>query len=284
MTPIRFPQPSVFTSMSVEEDLTLRHNPSPSLKEVLIKTKDHFGFSVGFLPNRSTYAAIFLCSVGVLMLEILLTRIFSFTIWYHLAYLTISTVLLSFGAAGSLLAAFPRLLKRPARLSAMSAAGAGVTILIAIFYLAPRPIDPATLFENPVPFFLGLLKYYVILTIPFLLADISIAAPLTAYPKRVNLLYASDLAGAALGCGLAVAALTWIDGVAALCAAAAILVAAPSNMLRQRRDVRACTRSRQVHVQPETLPIRLPLIPNAPSDSNTQGHAENGTGFRRISF
>ena len=47
----------------------------------------------------SVYAGILCCSVGVLMQEILLTRIFSFTIWYHLAYLTISTALLGFGAA-----------------------------------------------------------------------------------------------------------------------------------------------------------------------------------------
>ena len=39
------------------------------------------------------YGGIFLCSLAVLMQEILLTRIFSFTIWYHLAYLTISTAL-----------------------------------------------------------------------------------------------------------------------------------------------------------------------------------------------
>ena len=43
------------------------------------------------------YTGILLASVGVLMQEILLTRIFSFTIWYHLAYLTISTALLGFG-------------------------------------------------------------------------------------------------------------------------------------------------------------------------------------------
>ena len=52
-----------------------------------------------------TYAGIGVCSVGVLMMEILLTRIFSFTVWYHLAYVTISTALLGFGAAGSILSA-----------------------------------------------------------------------------------------------------------------------------------------------------------------------------------
>ncbi len=37
------------------------------------------------LPGPSVYVGILLCSVGVLMQEILLTRIFSLTIWYHFA-------------------------------------------------------------------------------------------------------------------------------------------------------------------------------------------------------
>ncbi|NIV75572.1 MAG: hypothetical protein GWN37_12230, partial [Gammaproteobacteria bacterium] len=71
-------------------------------------------------PPPSVYGGILICSIGVLMQEILLTRIFSFTIWYHLAYLTISTALLGFGAAGSILAAFPGLRERhPHRLAAV---------------------------------------------------------------------------------------------------------------------------------------------------------------------
>ena len=51
----------------------------------------------------SVFLGIGLASLGVLMAEVLLTRIFSFSIWYHLAYLTLSTALLGFGAAGQLL-------------------------------------------------------------------------------------------------------------------------------------------------------------------------------------
>ncbi len=77
----------------------------------------------------SVYGAIFLCSLAVLMQEILLTRIFSFTIWYHLAYLTISTVLLGFGAAGSILTRFPRLWQSdPRRVAGGCAAAAGIAL------------------------------------------------------------------------------------------------------------------------------------------------------------
>ena len=63
-------------------------------------------------PRTATYIGLFLVALSTLMYEILLTRIFSVTIWYHFAYLTISTALLGFGAAGSLLVAKPSLLDR----------------------------------------------------------------------------------------------------------------------------------------------------------------------------
>jgi hypothetical protein len=185
----------------------------------------------------SAYAGIFVCTAGVLMAEVLLTRIFSFTIWYHLAYLTISTALLSFGAAGSLLAAFPDLLKNPPRLAGLAAVAAGITLILALVYLGRNPIDPVNMFAAPMPFFFGLMKYYVIICLPFLLSGIAIAVPLAAYPTAVNRLYAVDLTGAATGCGVAVAALTWIDGNATPVLAAITLVASGAlymNDLRMR--------------------------------------------------
>jgi hypothetical protein len=178
-------------------------------------------------PGRPIYAAILLCSVGVLMQEILLTRIFSFTIWYHLAYLTISTALLGFGAAGSLLAAFPRLYEqRPERTAAAASAGAAIALLAGAFILAERPISPDAILTDPPRFFLALLGYYVAVTLPFLLAGIAVATPLSAWARHASPLYAADLLGAGLGCVAAVAALSFLDGEAAIVACAAILLAA----------------------------------------------------------
>jgi spermidine synthase len=173
------------------------------------------------------YAGILLCSLGVLMQEILLTRIFSFTIWYHLAYLTISTALTGFGAAGSLIAAFPALLRRgPGRVAALGAAGAGITLLGGMAILAPRPISPHLLLAAPGRFFAGLLGYYVVVTVPFLLAGLAVVAPLAAHPRAVNRLYAADLLGAGLGCAAAVVGLSHLDGPGAVTVCAAVLVAA----------------------------------------------------------
>jgi hypothetical protein len=188
----------------------------------------------------SVYAGILLCSVGVLMQEILLTRIFSFTIWYHLAYLTVSTALLGFGAAGSVLAMAPRLYRmQPRRFAARCAAGAGAALLGAMWVLGPRPISPDELIAHPGTFFLGLLGYYAVITVPFFLAGLAVATPLAAYPRHASRLYAADLFGAALGCVAAVAALTWIDGPAAVVVCGAVLLAAGALYAPSPRLARA---------------------------------------------
>jgi len=76
-------------------------------------------------------------------LEIALTRLFSFTIWHHFAYVTISVALLGFGAAGSILAAFPRLLAgQPARFLAASATCAAFSVVASLIVLSKLPLDP----------------------------------------------------------------------------------------------------------------------------------------------
>jgi hypothetical protein len=180
-------------------------------------------------PAPRVYAGIFVCSLAILMVEILLTRIFSFTIWYHLAYLTISTALLGFGAAGSLLSAFPSLLERNAQqLAGRCAAGAALALLLALGILGRLPLDPQDMYTQPGIFFLALSGYYVVIAVPFVLAGMAVSIPLAKYPAQVNRLYAADLFGAGLGCLAAVAGLTWLDGAGAVfvCAALFFLAAA----------------------------------------------------------
>ena len=177
----------------------------------------------------SVYAGMFLASSGVLMLEILLTRVFSFTVWYHLAYLTISTALLGFAAGGVVLSLYPGLAEagtRARRTSAFGAAGAGVLLLVGMAVLGSRPISPDRLFNEPAGFFGELLGYYAVVSIPFFFGGLAVAAPLAAYPSQANRLYATDLLGAGIGCALAVAGLTWLDAPQALWLCGAALVAA----------------------------------------------------------
>jgi spermidine synthase len=154
-------------------------------------------------------AGIFLTSLGVLLLEVALTRIFSFTIWYHFAYLTISVALLGFGAAGSILAAYPGLLDDPAKLLRRSCLLAGVGVIIALVVVSAVPLDPLSVLRDRAQL-LNLIIYYVVVTIPFLASGFAIAGTLTIAPERVARLYFYDLVGAGLACFLVVPLIWWL--------------------------------------------------------------------------
>jgi hypothetical protein len=217
--------------------------------------------------------------VGVLMQEVLLTRIFSLTIWYHLAYLTISTALLGFAAAGSLLASRPQLLERGAeRLASFASAGAGLALLASMWVLAPHPLEPDRLLSAPGSLFVGLLGYYALVALPFFMAGIAVATPLAAYPARANRLYAADLLGAGIGCGLAVAALTWTDGEASIviCAALFLAAAALYSPVRRHTLVFGVTAAALLAVAPaahgvfEFLPSKSKALGQALRNPNTE--------------
>ena len=79
------------------------------------------------------YLGIFLTSATVLLMEIALSRIFSFTIWYHFTYVTISLAMLGFGASGAVLASSEKLaglgMKLAQRSALIGAASVPVTLL-----------------------------------------------------------------------------------------------------------------------------------------------------------
>jgi len=159
-------------------------------------------------PLGRDAAAIFLLSLGVLMVEVSLTRIFSYSISYHFAYLTISTALLGFGAAGSLLVAFPAMFGGGQRRVAVSAILAALATVATLAFSSVVRFDPNQLRAHPSSF-LGLLGYSCMVTLPFLFAGLAIVTLLARHARRIGTIYAWDLLGAALGCALAVP-LIWV--------------------------------------------------------------------------
>ncbi len=125
-----------------------------------------------------------------------------------------------------MLAAWPWLLARPRRFAALCCAGAAVSLIAGLAIVGPNPISPDALIERPGRFFVGLLLYYGAVTLPFLLAGLAVATPLSVWPTRANRLYAADLAGAGLGCLAAVGALSWLDAAPALATNAALFAGA----------------------------------------------------------
>ena len=168
-------------------------------------------------------AGIFLVSLGMLTVEISLTRIFSYAISYHFAYLTIATALLGFGAAGVLLTAYPRLWGGEQPRLVGAACGAAVSTVAVLGVSSVLRFNPVAL-GGDVTALSILLVYYLVVTVPFLMGGLVVATILSARPSAVSRLYAWDLLGAALGCGLAVP-LIWAVGTPAAVVLGAVVLA-----------------------------------------------------------
>ena len=123
--------------------------------------------SVSRPRSGAIYPGVFLTSASILMLQVALTRVFSFTLWYHFAYVVISLALLGYGASGALLSAFPGILRGnlPRTLFGCSLAAA-VAIPAGLAVFAHTPFYPLELFAQPAQW--GYLAaYYAAAGIPF---------------------------------------------------------------------------------------------------------------------
>src|SRR5471032_2871124 len=88
--------------------------------------------SVELKAGRGTYAGLFFVALATLMYEILLTRIFSVTMWYHFAFVAISIALFGMTLGAVLAYLFPgrfSLSDKPGRLGVWAFLF-GITIVI----------------------------------------------------------------------------------------------------------------------------------------------------------
>lgn len=153
---------------------------------------------------RRVFGAVFLLSAAVLILQIALNRIFSFTIWYHFAYISISLALLGFGASGSMLTAFPRLgAAAPERLIGLYGALCSAGTLLMLVVVGTVPLNPFEMLRQGSE----LAKFAVqfsFVSMPFFFAGLAIIIALRAVGPGVHRLYFWDLVGAGIGCALSI--------------------------------------------------------------------------------
>ena len=184
---------------------------------------------------RPLHLGVLMTSMAVLSLEIALTRIFSVSLWYHLAFMVISTALLGFGASGAYLTirrgrppegGWPPIggrLEQPlgtrlTRLAGLTAAG----VVVSFALISRLPLDPlAPVMPNltagertwqMVLLVLALLAEYVLVVVPFFLAGLTLGSAFSALARRINTLYFADLIGGGLGCLVVVGALSILPG------------------------------------------------------------------------
>lgn len=193
--------------------------------------------------------AIGLIGASTLLLEILLTRIFSVTMWYHFAFVAISLALFGVAASGVSVSLAPRFFRRERALTQMGLAAlfAGVTISVSFVLDLAIPFVPFDIpGESPgagirlLPYLLFFSKFTV-LSLPFLGMGLVIALSFTHFPRQVHRVYFADLAGGGLGCLAVVPLLNSVSGPSAVIFVSALAFLAAGLFLRHAESRRLST-------------------------------------------
>src|SRR3990170_8157987 len=135
--------------------------------------------------KRQTYVGLFLVSLATLMYEILLTRIFSVTMWYHYAFAAISIAMFGMTVGANLVYLFPayfRLEKSKYHLALYSFGFSLAMVLSFLSYLCIPFIEPK---ENTVVDYFSVVLSYFVASIPFIFGGICICLALTRFPPQV---------------------------------------------------------------------------------------------------
>lgn len=177
--------------------------------------------------GRATYAGLFVITMATLMYELLLTRIFSVTMWYHFAFVAVSVAMFGMTAGALAVYLMPGYF-RPERAKRQMAGSALLFSATAVTSFLSHLCIPFVTVKSIVGVF-SIVLTYTVLCVPFVFSGVCVCLALTRFAGQVSRLYAADLVGAAAGCILLFVALNVTDGptavvvVATLAAGSALL-------------------------------------------------------------
>jgi len=149
-------------------------------------------------------------ALATLMYEILLTRIFSVTMYYHFAFVAISIAMFGMTVGSLIVYLLPRVFTSEATDRHLAASAVALPVVMVLSFLTQLSI-PFLVHPSVVALY-AIVLTYVVIALPFVVSGICVSLALTRYPLRVSQLYAADLIGAAVGCVLLIVVLEWVDG------------------------------------------------------------------------
>src|SRR5215213_2130872 len=172
------------------------------------------------MNHRKIFAGISLVTLSTLMLELALTRLFSATMYYHFAFMSISLALFGSGASGVFIFIIQRKLA-PARTGQWLSLSSMLFGLSTVFALCVILTQPLTL-EPGMANYYRLAKIYGATSLPFFFSGCAITLAITRLAKEISRLYLFDLAGAAVGCLLLIPVLNLVGAINTLLLVSAI--------------------------------------------------------------
>lgn len=158
---------------------------------------------------RRLFAGVALVTFATLLLQLLLTRIFSYTIYYHFAFLVICLAMFGLGAAGVVL--YVRSEEYPAeRLDDLLARHArrfvGWTLVVLVYVLHHGVAAEIDVLVRPTftwRAFFDVAMLCGVVAVPMYHSGMVVSLAITHLRSRIGELYAFDLGGAALACAAA---------------------------------------------------------------------------------
>jgi SAM-dependent methyltransferase len=175
--------------------------------------------------QRRNLIGISSISAAILILEIALTRVFSTTMWYHFAFMSISLALLGGAIAGVFVYLAGERLPRAGLQRQLGWFTFAFSIAVALcFMLFLRIPFHVKMLQPPLQAgaVLRLGTIYALLAIPFFLGGTGITLALSRWNAQIGRVYFADLLGAGGGCLLSILALDRLGGPGAILAAALI--------------------------------------------------------------
>ncbi|PZM85216.1 MAG: hypothetical protein DKT66_03275 [Candidatus Melainabacteria bacterium] len=194
--------------------------------------------------NNHVPLLIALCAVAAstMIVEIVIVKFIAFKVFHHFINMIVSTVVLSFAAAGTYLYLKGKNEADPAsswRNAAREALLYSITLMLSILLFCWIPIDPYNVNLSPIVRIGSLPIYFAILAVPFFFGGLCISRVLaesSLQPSRVLLF---DLAAAAIAAAAAPAMLEVLNGYGEIALAAALGFVAYLAFLKSAGDLKA---------------------------------------------
>ena len=185
--------------------------------------------------ERAMLAALFLVALATVMFEVLLTRIFSLTLWYHFAFMAISIAMFGLTLGALLVYLWPQRWQDATLRRSMGhcALFLSVSMVVVIF------LHISLYLPSPAVDMLPVVLTFIGVGVPFVFSGIFVCLALTRFPALIGRLYGADLAGAAIGCLAVILALRWLDGMGAVLACAALAALPAALLLSGKRKAAA---------------------------------------------
>jgi len=140
--------------------------------------------------------------------------------YYHFAFVAISVAMFGMTCGALMVYLFPSFFSRERVRFCLATASIGFAVAIVLSLLTHLAIPFRTDLSFVTVYAIAL--NYFILSVPFMLSGVVVCLALTKFPKQLSSLYAVDLGGAALGCGLLVLIMKIADAPSAVVASAVL--------------------------------------------------------------